>query len=172
MPLSDREPVLDTADAVELFTAYADYYRSAVARKLEGLTDEQVRAAVLPTGWSPLELLNHLVHMERRWFVWGFLGESVSQPWGDHVDGDPNGRWEVPAAVTAEDLIGSLHAGGTRTRSIVSAAEPGDYSAVGGRFSADPPTLAWICFHVLQEYARHVGHLDAARELIDGTTGE
>jgi Protein of unknown function (DUF664) len=34
------------------------------------------------------------------------------------------------------------------------------------------PTLAWILTYVLQEYARHAGHLDVARELIDGTTGE
>ena len=47
--------------------------------------------------------------------------------------------------------------------------------AVGGRFADDgtpPPTLAWICFHVLQEYARHAGHLDVVRELADGATGE
>lgn len=172
MPLSDREPVVDTADATELFTAYADYYRSAVARKLRELTDEQARTAVLPSGWSPLELINHLVYMERRWFVWGFLGETVSHPWGDHADGDPHGRWEVPAGVTAEDLIASLHAGGARTHTIVSDATPGAHAAVGGRFLEDPPTMAWICFHVLQEYARHAGHLDATRELIDGATGE
>lgn len=44
--------------------------------------------------------------------------------------------------------------------------------AVGGRFTEDDrPTLAWILFHVLQEYAQHVGHLDIARELADGRTG-
>jgi Protein of unknown function (DUF664) len=45
---------------------------------------------------------------------------------------------------------------------------------VGGRFADGDrrPTLAWVLFHVLQEYARHAGHLDIARELLDGTTGE
>ena len=37
---------------------------------------------------------------------------------------------------------------------------------------ADTPTLSWICFHVLQEYARHLGHVDVVRELLDGSTGE
>jgi hypothetical protein len=45
-------------------------------------------------------------------------------------------------------------------------------AATGGRFEADPPPLAWICFHVLQEYARHVGHLDVVVELAGGATGE
>jgi hypothetical protein len=45
-------------------------------------------------------------------------------------------------------------------------------TALGGRFVADPPTLGWICFHVLQEYARHVSHLDIAVELAGGPTGE
>ena len=69
-----------------------------------------------------------------------------------------------------------LHAGGEQTRAIASAAELSDTSAVGGRFTDNdtrpPPTLAWILAYVLQEYSRHAGHLDVARELIDGTTGE
>ena len=52
-------------------------------------------------------------------------------------------------------------------------ADPATLGAAGGRFGADDrPTLNWILFHVLQEYARHTGHLDVARELIDGVTGE
>jgi len=58
----------------------------------------------------------------------------------------------------------------------VADAELTDVSASGGRFTeADGrprPTLAWILTYVLQEYARHAGHLDIARELIDGVTGE
>jgi hypothetical protein len=51
-----------------------------------------------------------------------------------------------------------------------------DVGAVGGRFTDNGtrpwPTLAWVLVYVLQEYSRHAGHLDVARELIDGTTGE
>ena len=42
----------------------------------------------------------------------------------------------------------------------------------GPRFESEPPTLAWICFHVLQEYARHAGHLDIVVELAGGEVGE
>ena len=49
----------------------------------------------------------------------------------------------------------------------------GTIGASGGRFDDDDrPTLNWILFHVLQEYARHAGHLDVVRELTDGVTGE
>ena len=172
MPVSAREPRPDGADPPVLFTAYLDYYRSAVERKLTGLSDEQLRTSVLPSGWSPLELLAHLVHMERRWFAWGFLGEAVDSPWGDHVEGDPEGAWRVPDGADLDSLLTALHAGGERTRRVLESADLASRAAVGGRFDADPPTLAWICFHVLQEYARHAGHLDIARELADGATGE
>ncbi|GAA4719709.1 DinB family protein [Isoptericola chiayiensis] len=172
MPLSDVEPRLDSADPAAQFAAYLDYYRAAVARKLEGLTDAQLTTSVLPSGWTPAELLVHLVHVERRWFVWGFLGEQVDDPWGDHADNDPEGPWQVPDGVTAAALVDALQAGGERTRAVLVGHDLADRAAVGGRFTADPPTLLWICFHVLQEYARHTGHLDVARELADGATGE
>jgi hypothetical protein len=172
MPLSDVEPTLDSADPVAQLAEYLDYYRAVVERKLEGLTDAQLRTSLLPSGWTPLELLAHLVHMERRWFVWGFLGEHVPDPWGDHADGGPDGAWQVPDGVGKDELVAALHAGGERTRRILAAHDLAERGAVGGRFDDHPPTLAWICFHVLQEYARHAGHLDVARELADGVTGE
>jgi len=175
MPLSDVEPRLDSADPAAQFAAYLDYYRAVVVRKLDGMTDAQLTTSLLPSGWTPLELLTHLVHMERRWFVWGFLGEQVTEPWGDNADGDPRGPWRVPAGVGQDELVAALHAGGGRTTAILAAHELAERGAVGGRFEEDggtPPTLSWICFHVLQEYARHAGHLDVARELADGATGE
>jgi Protein of unknown function (DUF664) len=176
MPLSPGEPRSDTANAAELTADYLDYYRSAVERKIRGLTGVGLRTSRLPSAWAPLELVRHLVYMERRWFVWGFLAEQVPDPWGDHAGGDPHGRWWVPDGVTLDDLLADLHAGGVRTREILASSPIDARAAVGGRFAAEagrePPTLGWICFHVLQEYARHAGHLDIARELVDGVTGE
>lgn len=61
-----------------------------------------------------------------------------------------------------------------RSRTIVADSDLGDRARVGGRFeTADAaPYLSWILFHLLQEYARHVGHIDVVRELLDGSTGE
>lgn len=175
MTSPDVEPRLGSANPPEQFVAYLDHYRAVVARKLDGLTGDQLRSSVLPSGWTPLELLTHLVHMERRWFVWGFLGEQVAHPWGDNVDDAPDSPWRVPDDVTCDELVAALHAGGARTRDILARHDLAERAAVGGRFAPDgdtPPTLLWICFHVLQEYARHAGHLDIVRELADGETGE
>lgn len=164
------EPGSELADPKQLFVLYLDYYRSVVAAKLSGLSDDQLREPRLPSGWSALELLKHLAFMERRWLVWGFAGERVDEPWGD----DREGRWHVDDDESVDDLLAALHAGGERTRAVVGAADLADLAAVGGRFGPDqpPPTLAWILFHVLQEYARHAGHLDVVRELTDGAVGE
>jgi uncharacterized damage-inducible protein DinB len=172
VPLSDREPHLDSADPAALFAAYLDYYRHAVERKLRSLSEADLRSSRLPSVWSPLELLIHLVHMERRWFRWGFLGEPVDQPWGDHVGQDPDGPWAVPEGVGLDELLQALHAGGVATSEVLATRTMDEHGALGGRFTEDPPTLAWICFHVLQEYARHAGHLDISVELAGGATGE
>ncbi len=138
--------------------------------KVEGLSDDELRTSRLPSGWSPVELVKHLAFMERRWLVWGFLGEQLDDPWGDQRDG----RWYVTPSEQLLDLLAALHEGGRRTREIVQAASLADVAATGGRFpDGEPaPTLVSILFHVLQEYARHAGHLDVARELVDGVIGE
>jgi hypothetical protein len=166
-----HKPGREVSDAKQLLLGYLDYYRSVVESKVEGLPESELRSSRLPSGWTPLELIKHLAHMERRWFCWGFLAEPVPAPLGDE---DDSGRWHVDDSETPVELLEALRAGGTRTRAIVEGAHLADRAAVGGRFSEDDrrPTLAWTLVYVLQEYARHAGHLDAARELFDGVIGE
>ncbi len=165
------EPSGELSDPRDLFLVYLDFYRDVIADKLRGLPVAELRTSRLPSGWTPLELLVHLVHMERRWLRWGFVGERVAEPWGD-AGGD--GRWTVGEEVTLDELLARLSDEGTHTSRIVGLADLADLGAVGGRFQTeqDRPSLAWILFHVLQEYARHAGHLDIARELADGVVGE
>lgn len=162
------EPGSSTSESA-LFAGYLDYFRSEVRRKTADLDDADLVTSRLPSGWTAAELVSHLAHMERRWFVWGFLGEPVESPWGDQ---DADGRWTT--ATPIGELLDALDRGGTRTSGILATHRLTSLAAVGGRFSAEspPPNLLTIAFHVLQEYARHVGHLDVVRELIDGTTGE
>ncbi len=159
-----------SSDVRSLFLTYLDFYRETVADKVTGLSPDELRSSRLPSGWSPAELVAHLTFMEQRWLVWGFLGEQVAEPWGDQ-QGD---RWHVPADHTLDDLLKALRAGGERTRRIVESADLSALATPGGRFAtvADAPSLLAILFHVLQEYARHAGHLDVVRELVDGRVGE
>jgi uncharacterized damage-inducible protein DinB len=162
------EPGSSTAEA-DLFANYLDYFRSEVRRKTVDLDDTELVASRLPSGWTAAELVSHLVHMEQRWFVWGFLGEQIESPWGDQ---DSEGGWTTETPIG--ELLDALDRGGERTTEILATHPLTAQAVAGGRFSAEdpPPNLLGIAFHVLQEYARHMGHLDVVRELIDGTTGE
>src|SRR3954463_2646172 len=96
---SDTGPLLDgpgihVSDPGELLLGYLDWYRAALLRKIDGLSDEQLRTPLRPLGWSPLGLVKHIGWVERRWTRWGFLAEDVlarppggnAAEWGIGVD--------------------------------------------------------------------------------------
>jgi len=164
------EPSHSVEDPREILLQQLSFYRATLLSKLDGLGAEQLIGSILPSGWSPLGLLKHVVFVERRWMQWGFEAEQVADPWGDE-DLNSNG-W----LVTPEDSVAGLTAWlaqiAARTEAVARQAELTERARLGGRFSSDPPTLGWILAHLLQEYARHVGHLDVVRELFDGQVGE
>lgn len=158
-----------SGDLRALLLDYLDFYRSVVAAKIAGLDEDALQETRVPSGWTSAGLLNHLAHMEQRWLHWGFRAEPVPEPWGD-----ASGEGWVSPRLDAEELIDRLERVGRHTREIVQAHDLSDVAAVGGRFERadDAPQLHWILLHVLQEYARHAGHLDVSRELMDGAVGE
>lgn len=170
------EPSWALTDPREMLTAYLDFYRQAVLRKLDGMSDEQLRSSLLPSGWTPLELLKHLAYVETRWLRWGFTAEPIADPWGDRGPDDPgpDGRWHVPDEETFDDVRAFFLDACERSRRIVADARLDDTAQTGGRFdgSSPPPSLGRILVHLLQEYARHTGHLDVVRELTDAVVGE
>lgn len=183
MPTEDRrvarnisEPPKDGPAGAQRWADYLDWVRGDVVRGVLSLPADQQRTSLVPSGWTPLELLSHVLHMEQRWFVWGFLGEPVDEPWGDwntdepwlsddSDDTRPQARWTVAGDLSAESLAERLDAVAARTRGVLRDVPLDTVAAPGGRFAEDPPTLEWICFHVLAEYARHAGHLDIVAEL-------
>ncbi len=169
MTLPFPEPTAPYPSRAEVLLGYLAYFRSVLVAKLDGLPDTELRTSRLPSGWTPLELLTHLTHVERRWLVWGFVGEPVPDPWGDARDG----RWYVGPEETLDGLLEALRAQAERTREVVLAHDLGDVGRPGERWEgADPATLERVLLHLVQEYARHIGHLDVVRELVDGTVGE
>jgi hypothetical protein len=165
------EPARTLSNPGELLTGYLDFYRDAALRKLDGLSDDALRSSRLPSGWVPLAMLKHLAYVELRWLRWGFTAEAIAEPWGDH---DSSDNWFLAPDETFDTVKTFFLEQCARSRAIAANAHLEDQAALGGRFGPDDerPTLAWILFHVLQEYARHVGHLDIVRELADNTTGE
>ena len=164
------EPPRSLEDPRDILLQQLSYYRATLLAKLDGLSPDQLTGSILPSGWSPLGLLKHLVFVERRWMQWGFEAEQVADPWGDH-DPDSEG-WLVAPEDSVAELTARLAEIAGRTEAVASQAELTERARLGGRFSSGPPTLGWILAHLLQEYARHVGHLDVVRELIDRQIGE
>ncbi|MEU1329772.1 DinB family protein [Streptomyces sp. NPDC005865] len=163
-------PAVDVSDARELLLGYLDWYRKALMRKLAGLSDDQLRAPVEPLGWSPLGLVQHLGWVERRWMRWGFDAQDVvAYPAGEDTE-----EWTIAPGTSAAQVVAAYEAEVAMANSLVADAVLTDKARLGGRFKTpeQAPSLGRILFHLLQEYARHVGHLDIARELVDGRTGE
>ena len=163
------EPTTPAGSRAEVFLRYLDYFRSQLASTLESLPAAELRRSRLRSGWTPLELVKHLRYVELRWLEWGFEGRDVGDPWGDH-QGD---RWSVGPDETAATLLAGLRAQAARSRAIVEARRLDEVGQPGERWDgADPATLERVLFHLLQEYARHVGHLDIVTELATGRSGE
>lgn len=163
------EPTTPVPTRAEVSLGYLDYFRSQLVTRLDGLPAEELRRSRLPSGWTPIELLKHLTYVERRWLEWGFEGRDIGDPWADSQDG----RWHVGAEETLPELAAALHAQAGRSRAVVESHDLADTGQPGERWDgAEPPTLERVLFHLVQEYARHVGHLDIVSELGGGPTGE
>ena len=163
------EPTAPAGSRAEVFLRYLDYFRDRLAAKLRELPDGELRRSRLPSGWTPVELLRHLTYVELRWLEWGFEGRDVGDPWGDRRDD----RWYVGPAETLDDLVRELAEQAGRSRAIVEAHDLDDVGRPGERWGGEPPaTLQRVLFHLVQEYARHLGHLDIVCELAGAPAGE
>jgi uncharacterized damage-inducible protein DinB len=168
-------PGVDVCEPRVLLLEYLDWYREALDRKVAGLSDTDLRSPLEPFGWSPLGMFKHLGWVERRWMRWGFAAEDVV-PYlpGDTGSDSDRAEWTVLPDETTRDVLAEYRREVDRSRTLASGAELSDIARLGGRFQTaeQAPCLGRILFHLLQEYARHVGQLDVVRELIDGATGE
>jgi uncharacterized damage-inducible protein DinB len=162
-------PTISAGSRTEVFLRYLDFFRERVVSKVSSLPATQQHGSVLASGWTPLELLRHLRYVELRWLVWGFEGENVGDPWAD----DRDGRWYVEPDVTLDQLTSELAAQAHRSTAIIEAHALDEVGQPGERWDgAEPATLERVLFHLLQEYARHLGQLDVVAELAGGETGE
>ncbi|MET8233276.1 DUF664 domain-containing protein [Micromonospora sp. NPDC005298] len=163
------EPTAPAGSRAEVLLRYLDYFRESVVAKVSTLDEAELRRSRLPSGWTPVDLLTHLRHVELRWIEWGFQGRDVAEPWGDRRAD----RWYVAPDVTRADLVAALRAQGAHTTAVVTAHDLAEIGAPGPRWNgADPASLERVLLHLVQEYARHLGHLDVVAELAGGPTGE
>jgi uncharacterized damage-inducible protein DinB len=162
-------PTVPAGSRAEVFLRYLDFYRDRLVSKIESLPAGELRASRLPSGWTPLELLKHMRYVELRWLAWGFEGQEVGDPWADGRDG----RWYVEPGETLAGLVADLAAQAAISTAIIERHELAEAGQPGERWDgADPASLERVLFHLLQEYARHVGQLDVVAELAGGEVGE
>ena len=169
MSIPFPEPTAAAGSRAEVFQRYLAFFRDRLAAKLRELPGDELRRSRLPSGWTPLELLKHLTYVEMRWLEWGFEGQPVPDPWGDRRDG----RWHVAAQESLDDLLAALDAQARRSDAVIAAHDLDEVGQPGERWGGAPPaTLERVLFHMLQEYARHLGHLDIVCEIAGTATGE
>jgi uncharacterized damage-inducible protein DinB len=148
---------------------YLDFFRERVIEKVTSLPLDALIVSVVPTDWTALELVKHLTYVEMRWLEWGFESQVVDEPWGDHL-GD---RWFVGPDDSLGSLLEALRSRGVESAEIVRRHDLEELGQPGPRWSGDEPaTLERVLFHLVQEYARHLGHLDIYAELVEGPIGE
>ena len=138
--------------------------RDLVAWKLRDGTDATLRAVSTPTGLTPHGIVRHLTNVERSWLRRVFADEpGLSFDW---TDDDPDGELHVPAGISMGALLDGYAAECRRCDAVVAASSLDAVSAHRG------VSLRWVLFHLVEETARHLGHLDLLRELADGSVGE
>jgi hypothetical protein len=161
---------------LETLRDYLDGQREHVLGILDGLSEEQLRRPVLPTGWACLGLVRHLtLDVERFWFPGVFAGEPDA---AGHLTAGEGTHWRVPEGMSAGDVFAEYRAAIKHSNSVLAAA--GERACALEQEPAAWPAQIWpdwrlpdlrhILMHAITETACHAGHLDAVRELIDGTT--
>ncbi|MGH2788250.1 MAG: DinB family protein [Actinomycetota bacterium] len=162
------------AGEVAALTAWLDYHRATLPWKLKGLDDEQLRRSMVPSGLSLLGLVKHLTAVEHVWFVMEFA--NTGEPHLFESEDDPDLDFHVQEDETTEAIVTGYLRACERSRDVVAAATSLDetFRLVD---RSDPRhgqeiDLRWILLHMIEETARHNGHADILRELIDGSTGD
>ncbi|HWF15898.1 MAG TPA: DUF664 domain-containing protein [Acidimicrobiales bacterium] len=148
-------------DEVPMARAWLQHLRESAVFKLEGLSEEQLR-------WRPAAAANalgvivvHLGYAERLWIRAIFAGEPMDIGWRAHM-------FELPDGWGYDEIVGFYRDETGRADAVLDRAASFDEASAG---DLRPTTLRWAVSHLIEETARHVGHMDITRELLDGRTG-
>lgn len=142
-----------------------DFYRATVVNKVAGLTDAQAcTAAVSPSTLTPATVVKHLAGTERFWFRIDFAALDVIWPWPDD---DQHGNFRIGPGETLAAIVADYSAECADSRRAIMDADLDDLARGDGMDF----TLRFALLHMIEETARHCGHLDLLREGTDGAVG-
>ena len=134
--------------------------RAAALEVVDGLTEQDAHRSIVPSGWTPFSLIVHLAGVERHWFAFALGGDYPHTP---VHPGEPTTLAEAVDLYRAEAHRSDLILAGFDLDDVLTA-QPNEL--VG-----EVTTVRGVLLHVIEEVARHAGHLDIARELLDGRSG-
>ena len=160
--MADRQPPRATGEREVLEVAW-QYLRDSLVRKVDGLTDADARRRLVSSDTTLLWLVQHACYAERIWVRERFAGEA-----GTRADRAASG--DAVASATLAEAVANYRAEWKRIDAIVAAADLDD-TIPDPRGTGEEISLRWIVVHLIEELARHAGHADILRELIDGDTG-
>jgi uncharacterized damage-inducible protein DinB len=146
------------AGELETLQALLQYQRESLVRKVEGITPEQAAWGPVPSGTNLLWLVTHMVDAEQTWMVRRFAGRPTD------VGEEP------PMTDAVAHAVERYRATWATTDALVAMADGPD-EPCRGEETIPPVTLRWVLAHLLEETARHAGHADIIRELVDGAVG-
>lgn len=153
-------------DERESLLAAIERHRDAIMWKLDGLGDEQLRTSLLPSGVTPIGLLKHLAAVEYGWFCSTF--GRPHEPLDFDLD-DENADFRVEADDSTADVFAFYE----RARAAANAAvDEIGLDETGTAWFGGTVSMRWVMIHMLEELARHAGHMDVMRELLDGAMGD
>lgn len=161
-------PVTDTTE-VSLALAFLQFARESVVKKLDDVSDDDVRRELVPSGTNLLGLIRHLAMSERYWFHHHVAGEELTHP-RDHTFFS----MEVEPGRTPAEVVADYRAAAAHSDAIVTAiGDPDALTAAPVRVEggSERRRLRWVLAHMTSETARHAGHADILREQLDGVTG-
>ncbi|MGX7829430.1 DinB family protein [Actinokineospora sp. 24-640] len=146
---------------------FLDYLRETVVMKAAGLSEDETHKAVLPSPLMTVAgLLSHLRWVEAYWFRTVLCGEPDRAPYSTE---NPDGEFEAAADLPTEQLIAEYRAECANSRAVTTRMPFDDTVPFRDRGQV---SVRWVVLHMIEETARHAGHLDIIRELLDGATGE
>jgi uncharacterized damage-inducible protein DinB len=161
-------PETAAEDELRLQWEFLGFLRATAVNKVAGLPRELAVAAPMPAspGMSMLGVLKHLTAAERWWISLEGGGKDLPSLWA----GSPDPSWTVSEEDSPASVVAAYRAEWALSEAALAGMSPSDRSR---RAAGDTVfTVRWILTHLIQETARHAGHLDFLRELADGEVGE
>ena len=143
-----------------------DRHRDAVLWKLGGLGDDDLRRPMVPSGTSLLGLVKHLAAVEYGWFCDTFGREIEPLPFDEN---DPESDLRARPDETTEDVLAFYGRARAAADQVI---DELDVEDTGTAWFGEAVTMRWVLIHMIEETARHAGHVDILRELIDGMAGD